>query len=186
MRNIPPLVIVFIVFFFLADQVLPHLGISHFARSAGPQTEKLISLFFTKPQMLESFIAAVFSLAIFEAAYVAEILRSGITSIADHQHEAAAALGLSRWQSMRLIVLPQALYKVLPPLGGQFISLIKDSAIVSVISVQDLSYQGTQLMASTYMTIEVWTTVSLLYLVLTLTCSLLVSKLEKWSQRFSG
>jgi polar amino acid transport system permease protein len=77
-----------------------------------------------------------------------------------------------------LIILPQAFYKVLPPLGGQFISLIKDSSIVSVISVQELTFQGTELMSSTLLTMEIWITVTVLYLMLTLPCSLLVARVE--------
>lgn len=186
MRNLPPLVIVFIVFYFLADQILPQLGITALIRAGGAIAERLTQVFIGPPESAESFLAAVFSLAVFEAAYVAEILRSGIRSVADHQFESASALGFSRWQAMRYIILPQAVRKVLPPLGGQFISLIKDSSIVSIISIQELSYQGTQLMASTYMTIEVWSTVAMLYLVLTLTCSLFVRRLEQKSLRYAA
>ena len=77
------------------------------------------------------------------------------------------------------MILPQAVRRVLPPLAGQMISLVKDSAIVSVISIQELTYQGTQLMASTYLTIEVWLTVALMYFLLTWPCSLLVGRLEQ-------
>ena len=92
------------------------------------------------------------------------------------------ALGLTRGQSLRHVILPLAVRRVLPPLAGQMISLVKDSAIVSVISIQELTYQGTQLMASTYLTIEVWLTVALMYFLLTWPCSLLVGRLER---RFS-
>ena len=96
--------------------------------------------------------------------------------------DAAHALGLTRGQSLRHVILPQTVRRVLPPLAGQMISLVKDSAIVSVISIQELTYQGTQLMASTYLTIEVWLTVALMYFLLTWPCSLLVGRLER---RFS-
>ena len=76
------------------------------------------------------------------------------------------------------IVGPQAVRRILPPLSGQFISTIKDSAIVSVISIQELTFQGMELMASTYLTFEIWITVTLLYLMLTLSCSLAVERLE--------
>ena len=84
---------------------------------------------------------------------------------------------------MRHIIMPQAMQRLLPALAGQFISLIKDSAIVSVISIQELSYQGTQLMASTYLTIEIWITITVLYLVMTLTFSIGVGKLETYIAR---
>ncbi|MFZ2039920.1 MAG: ABC transporter permease subunit, partial [Desulfobacterales bacterium] len=86
--------------------------------------------------------------------------------------------GMGRWQLMRHIILPQAIKRILPPLGGQFISTIKDSAIVSVISIQELTFQGMELMSATFMTFEVWITVTLLYLLLTLTCSLALARLE--------
>jgi polar amino acid transport system permease protein len=79
---------------------------------------------------------------------------------------------------MRHVILPQAIKRILPPLGGQFISTIKDSAIVSVISIQELTFQGMELMSATFMTFEVWITVTLLYLLLTLSCSLALARLE--------
>jgi polar amino acid transport system permease protein len=110
---------------------------------------------------------------------VAEILRGGIESIGPQQWDAAFALGLTRGQCIRHIILPQAIRRVLPPLAGQVISLIKDSAIVSVISIQELTYQGTQLMASTYLTIEVWLTIAALYFLLTFPCSLAVDRIDR-------
>jgi polar amino acid transport system permease protein len=88
------------------------------------------------------------------------------------------ALGFSAGQRMRHIVLPQAVLRILPPLAGQFISTIKDSAIVSAISIQDLSFQGLELMAATALTLEVWISVTLLYLLLTFPCSLAVARFE--------
>ena len=79
---------------------------------------------------------------------------------------------------MRLIILPQAIQRILPPLAGQFISTIKDSAIVSVISIQELTFQGMELMSTTYFTFEIWITITVMYLMLTLSCSLGVAKLE--------
>ena len=79
---------------------------------------------------------------------------------------------------MRLVIFPQAVQRILPPLAGQFISTIKDSAIVSVISIQELTFQGMELMAATYYTFEVWITIAALYLMLTMTCSLTAERLE--------
>jgi polar amino acid transport system permease protein len=84
---------------------------------------------------------------------------------------------------MRYIILPQAYQRILPPLAGQFISLIKDSSIVSVISIQELTFQGTELMASTFFTMEIWITITIMYLMLTLPCSLLVERVEKYMAR---
>ncbi len=178
MRNLPPLVIIFLVYFFLADQLTPLLGLDSLISQAAPQTSRLLELLLAKPSSLSAFLSAVFTLSLFEGAYVAEILRSGSESVNVGQWEAAHALGLSGRQTLVYIVLPQGLRQVLPPLGGQYISLIKDSSIVSVISIQELTYQGTQLMASTYMTIEVWLLVAALYFLLTWPCSRLVAGLE--------
>ena len=183
MRNLPPLVIIFIFYYFLSDQIMPIIGIDDFLRSASPGIQNFFELLFAPPQYASAFISALFTLAVFEGAYITEIVRAGIQSVEKGQWEAAHALGLSTVHTMRYIILPQALQRVLPPLAGQFISLIKDSSIVSVISIQELSFQGKQLMASTYLTIEIWVTVSLLYLVMTLTCSLGVSKLEVYMAR---
>jgi polar amino acid transport system permease protein len=84
---------------------------------------------------------------------------------------------------MRHIILPQATQRILPPLAGQFISTIKDSAIVSVISIQELTFQGMELMSATYLTFEVWITITVLYLLLTLTLSLAVGRLEVFMRK---
>lgn len=123
------------------------------------------------------------SLALFEGAYITEIVRAGVQSVERGQWEASQALGLSRWQNMRYIVLPQAIQRILPPLGGQFISTIKDSAIVSVISIQELTFQGMELISVTYLTFEVWITVALLYFLLTSALSLGVDRLEVYMKR---
>ena len=80
---------------------------------------------------------------------------------------------------MRTVVLPQAYRRMIPPLAGQFISTIKDSAIVSVISIQELTFQGMELMAATYLTFEIWLTIAALYFILTYSCSLLAGILER-------
>jgi polar amino acid transport system permease protein len=180
MRNLPPLVIIFIFYFFISDQIMPIIGLDDFLRSSSPGTQRLFTTLFSPPQFASAFISALFTLAIFEGAYITEIVRSGIESVEKGQWEASHTLGLSKYHTMRHIILPQAMQRLLPALAGQFISLIKDSAIVSVISIQELSYQGTQLMASTYLTIEIWITITALYLVMTLTFSLGVGKLEAY------
>jgi polar amino acid transport system permease protein len=184
MRNLPPLVIIFIFYFFISDQIMPKdPSIEDLLRSSSPQTQHIFEMLFAPPLYASAFISALFTLAIFEGAYITEIVRAGIESVEKGQWEASHALGLSKYHTMRHIILPQAMQRLLPALAGQFISLIKDSAIVSVISIQELSYQGTQLMASTYLTIEIWITITALYLVMTLTFSLGVGKLEAYMAR---
>ena len=178
MRNLPPLVIIFIAYFFVGDQLLYPLGLNDWADTLSPASQNVLTIVFAKPSQLTSFLAALMTLAIFEGAYITEIVRAGIESIARGQWEASHSLGLTRYQQMRHIILPQTFQRIMPPLAGQFISLIKDSSIVSVISIQELCFQGIEIMTGTLHTIEIWIVVTLLYLTLTLPCSLIVEQLE--------
>jgi polar amino acid transport system permease protein len=182
-RNLPPLVLIFIFYFFLGDQIMSLLGVSRFIESCSESTCSVLAFLFAPPSLFSPFMAALITLALFEGAYIAEIIRAGIQSIERGQWEASYALGLSRRQLMRYIILPQAMPRILPPLAGQFISTIKDSAIVSVISIQELTFQGMELMSATYLTFEVWITVTGLYLMLTLSLSLVVERLEIYMRR---
>lgn len=177
-RNLPPLILIFIFYFFISNQILPILGVEEFIRTSSDKTQALMTFLFAQPSLFSAFISALITLSIFEGAYITEIVRAGIQSIEKGQWEAADALGLSKWQRMRLVILPQAIHRILPPLAGQFISTIKDSAIVSVISIQELTFQGMELMSTTYFTFEIWITITGMYLILTLTCSLTIAKLE--------
>ena len=127
---------------------------------------------------LSAFAAGVAALAVFTGAYVAEILRAGIESVPRGQMEAARSLGLSYAQAMRHVVLPQALKKSLPSLAGQGISLIKDSSLVSVMALTDLTKAGREVVSSTFSPFEVWFTVAAMYLLLTGGLSWLVRRLE--------
>ncbi|MFO7813679.1 MAG: amino acid ABC transporter permease [Pelovirga sp.] len=178
LRNLPPLVLIFIFFFFISDQILPQLNIGTRLYAAPDWVQILVPVLVAPIDQIETFVAAAFTLALFEGAYVAEIVRAGINSIEEGQWEAARALGMRHWQILRRVILPQALQRMIPPLTGQAISTIKDSAIVAVISVQELTFQGLELMAATYLTFEVWLTVTALYFLLTYSCSNLAGRLE--------
>lgn len=182
-RNLPPLVIIFIFYFFVGDQILPLLGVEEFIRNSSEGIQAVFAVFFAPPSLFTAFLSALITLSLFEGAYITEIVRAGIQSIEKGQWEASAALGFSRWQQMRYVVLPQAVQRILPALAGQFISTIKDSAIVSVISIQELTFQGMELMASTYLTFEIWITITIMYLMLTLSCSLAVERLEIYMRK---
>ncbi|MBU1003598.1 MAG: amino acid ABC transporter permease [Proteobacteria bacterium] len=177
-RNTPPLVLIFIFYFFLADHLMTALGVDEVIRASPLWFRELLPYVATPIPRISNFLAALLTMAVYEGAFITEHVRGGIQSIERGQHEAAYALGLTRWQQMRHVILPQALARIVPPLAGQFISTIKDTAIVSVISVQELTFQGMELMAATYMTFEIMITVTVLYLLLTLTCSALARKLE--------
>jgi polar amino acid transport system permease protein len=182
-RNTPPLVLIFIFYFFISDQLMPAVGITTLAEEAPPRIKAVLSVLAAPPSILPAFLSALITLSLFEGAYIAEIVRAGVQSIEKGQWEASAALGFNRRQQLRHVILPQAVRRILPPLAGQFISTIKDSAIVSVISVQELTFQGLDLMATTYLTFEIWITVTLLYLLLTLSCSLFLRRMEVLGQR---
>ena len=127
---------------------------------------------------LDRMTAGIAALAVFSGAYIAEIVRAGIQSIPPGQMEAAKALGMSYIKAMRFIILPQAIRKTLPPMIGQFINLVKDSSLVSVIAITDLTKAGREVVSSTFAPFEVWFTVALLYLVLTGALSVALQKFE--------
>ena len=135
---------------------------------------------------LSRMTAGVAALAIFTGAYIAEIVRAGIESIPKGQMEAARSLGMSYPQAMRLVILPQALRRTLPPMAGQLINLIKDSSLVSVIAITDLTKAGREVVNSTFSPFEVWFTVAAMYLALTAGLSLLIRRLELKLARADG
>jgi len=128
---------------------------------------------------LSAFAAGVAALSVFTGAYVAEIVRAGIEGVARGQMEAARSLGMNYPQAMRYVIMPQALRRILPPLTGQFINLIKDSSLVSVMALTDLTKAGREVVSSTFSPFEVWFAVAAMYLLLTGSLSLLVRRLEK-------
>jgi len=128
---------------------------------------------------LERFIAGVLSLGVFFGAYMAEILRGAIQSIDKGQLEAANSLGISKFQAMRHIILPQAFKRALPTLVGEMIALIKDSSLVSVISITDLTKVGKEIVANTFSPFETWIVIALIYLSITSILSYIGHRLEK-------
>ena len=178
LRNLPPLVLIFIFYFFISDQILPLFNLGEIISAAPVWLQRCLELSLAPVDQLEAFLAAVMTLALFEGAYIGEIVRAGINNVESGQWEAARALGMRRWQLLHHVVLPQAFQQMIPPLAGQAISTIKDSAIVSVISIQELTFQGMELMAATYLTFEVWISVTVLYFLLTYSCSWLARRLE--------
>jgi polar amino acid transport system permease protein len=128
---------------------------------------------------VDRYVAGISALAIFAGAYVGEIIRAGIQSIPKGQMEAARSLGMNVPQAMIHIILPQAFKRTLPPLAGQFISLIKDSSLVSVIAITDLTKSGREIVTSTFAVFEIWFVVAFLYLVLTLTLSQVIAWVER-------
>lgn len=178
-RNIPSLVLVIIFYYFVSSQFLDALYLDQWMRSSSQPVQHVIGFLFSGSDQINAFISAVIALGIYEGAYVSEIVRGGIISIPDGQWEASLSIGLSRQKTFLLVILPQTFRRVAFPLAGQFISTIKDSAIVSVISIQELTFQGMELMAATFLTFEIWITITVLYFILTFSLSRSVAFLEK-------
>lgn len=148
-----------------------------------PLLVQIFLIYFALPiltgQRVEPFVAAVAACGINSGAYVSEIFRAGIQAIDVGQMEAGRSLGLSWWQTMYYIILPQAVRNILPPLGNEFIAMLKDSSLVSVIGFEELTRRGQLIIAQTYGSFEIWSTVAILYLIMTLAISRVVAMLEK-------
>lgn len=184
LRNVPPVVVVFIFFFFLSQQLIDALNLERWARGIARQENNQIwTFFFGEMRRFPSLVSGVIVLALFESAFVGEIVRAGIQSIPKGQREAARSIGMSRIQELRYVVLPQAMKKVVPPLANQFISLIKDSSILSLISVQELTYKTVELVASSRMIFEAWITTAAFYFVVCFGLSRIFARLEKRSDK---
>jgi polar amino acid transport system permease protein len=128
---------------------------------------------------LGRFSSAVLALSLFEGSYMSEIFRAGIVSLHKGQWEASYSLGLSTFDSYRDVILPQAIRRISPPLAGEVISLIKNSALVSLVSLGDLAMQARSIASDTFLIFEVWFTTAAIYLVVTVTLSLIVNQMEK-------
>ena len=152
-----------------------------------PLLVQIFIIYFALPVIIgariEPFVAAVAACSINSGAYVAEIFRSGIQSIDKGQTEAGRSLGMSWTQTMVTIIIPQAFRRIIPQLGNEFIAMLKDSSLVSVIGFEELTRKGQLIIASTYGSLEIWSTVAVIYLVMTLSISRFVSYFEK---RFNG
>lgn len=172
-RGIPLLVQLLFIWFALPQvfDVIGNLLIS-ISPSLAEQGQWFIDL------RLSPFTAAVFGLTVCYGAYGSEIFRAGISSIHHGQMEAARSLGMTYFQAMRYVILPQAVRVILPPVGNEFVALLKDSSLVSVLAVSDLTRRGREYMARTFLSFDTWIMVALCYLVLTLFSSRIVEYIE--------
>lgn len=181
-RNIPPLVLLFVVYFFVGELIKPFIPWDGM-RAAIIAVPGLGVLLPHEAARLESFCIAVFALGLYEGAYIAEIVRAGLESVPKQQWEAARSLGLPRRVIIFHVILPQAFRLMLPPLTSQSVTLIKNSSIVSCISVIELTQQGRELINTNFMVMEIWLTITLAYLCISLAISglgHLVERRVKW------
>lgn len=148
-----------------------------------PLLVQIFMIYFALPmvigQSINPYVAAVTACSINSGAYVSEIFRAGIQSIDKGQMEAGRSLGLTWGQTMRYIVMPQAFKAIIPPLGNEFIAMMKDTSLVSVIGFEELTRRGQLIIARTYGSLEIWTAVAIIYLIMTLSISQLVAFLER-------
>ena len=146
-----------------------------------PLLVQLLILFYVVADAIglqDRYIAGVLILSIFSGAYIAEMIRAGIESISRSQLESARAIGLTRWQTYRYVIFPQAMRHVLPPLAGQAASIIKDSSLLSILGIEEFTLAAQQVNSATYSTLESYLPLALGYLALTLPVSLLARYLE--------
>lgn len=171
--------------FFRGTPLLVQIFLIYFG---GPQVLDMFQQFlmntFGMPQLMSNthippFFAAVLSCSLNCGAYTAEIFRAGVQSIERGQTEAARSLGMTHGQSMRHIILPQAFKRVIPPMGNEFIAMMKDTSLLSVIGFEELARRGQLVISETYRAFEIWMTVAFIYLVMTLVISRLVALLER-------
>lgn len=128
---------------------------------------------------IDRFAAGVLALSLFEGAYASEIYRAGIVAVDKGQWEASYTLGLSTYQNYRYIILPQAIRRILPPLTSQAVSLIKDSALVSVIAIYEMTMYANEIVSETFLTFEIFFTIAGIYLALAIILSRIVDYFEK-------
>lgn len=186
-RGIPTLVLVFYITLAFVPQIISmmnEVGAGWldnppypFLREWGEAWAKLT------PRDVPTVNRAIVALAISYAAFLSEIFRAGLDSVDVGQREAARALGMGQWQIMRYVVLPQAIRNILPALGNDFIAMLKESSLVSVVGVQDITRLGQSFAAATFTFFQAYNVVAVTYLVLTLTLSMIVKGLETLLQR---
>lgn len=148
-----------------------------------PLLVQIFLVYFALPgiigERVDPFFAAIAACSINSGAYIAEIFRAGIQSIDKGQMEAGRSLGMSWVQTMRYIIMPQAFKRIIPPLGNEFIAMLKDSSLVSVIGFEELTRRGQLIIARTYASFEIWMAVAIIYLVMTFAVARLVGMLER-------
>ncbi|PMH42071.1 amino acid ABC transporter permease [Vibrio cyclitrophicus] len=180
-RNIPPLVFVFIFYFFVSNQLIPLLGLESILREHNGEINAVQDFLFGPANLWENLASGVICIGLLSSAYIAEVIRAGLESIPKGQWEAADSLGLSAFSKYRFVVGPQVLTAITPPLAGQAISLVKDTSIVSLISIQEMTFVGTEMANSSGLIFEIWLIVGAVYFALCFTLSRIFKVIEQRS-----
>jgi polar amino acid transport system permease protein len=178
-RNSPPIVLIFVVYFFVSSQVMPGLGLDAALRGAPGWVQAMVATLVASPDRLNDFLSGLACLGLLAGAYITEIIRAGLLSVPGSQVEAGRALGLRGWAIFWNVVLPPALRAVLPALAGQFIVSIKDSSLVALISIQELTFMTSEVSSTTRRFFEAWLFAAGLYFVVCFSCSMAFRGLER-------
>lgn len=177
-RNTPPIVLLFCVYFFVGN--VPLMGqAAEILRHAPLWLTNCLSFIFADVDQLDRMVAAVLALGLYQGAFFSEIIREGVNSVGQGQWDAAYGLGFSRLAALRFFILPQTGRLLIPPMTSQMITTFKETALVSLISLPDLTFQSLEIMTITSMTFEVWIVAGCIYLILGGICSILGRWLEK-------
>ncbi len=176
-RNTPPLILLFLLYFLTSESTLALF--TNAMREAPQSVQNVVGFIFATPENMDRMLAAVITLGCYQGAYIAEIVRAGLQSLPQGQWDAAAALGFSPRQQFFGVLLPQCLPLMIPALAGQYVSIFKDSALASLISVPELTFQGMEIMAISRLPFETWLLVALLYLIISLACTNIFHSIER-------
>ena len=182
-RNIPPVVFVFIFVYFISNQFMPLLALDQRVSALPAEAQSFLSVLFGPMDLINNFFLGLVCLSVFSGAYVTEIVRAGLDSVPRGQTEAARSLGMRHSDIMTRVIWPQALRNVLPSLTGQFIQLIKDSSLVSLVSIQELSFMAQDVQVSTQRVFEVFVLTAVIYFCICLMLSQLFAHLERRQSR---
>ncbi len=178
-RNSPPIVLIFVLYFFVSSQVMPGLRLDGALRAAPWWVQAVVSTLVASPDRVNDFLSGLACLGLFAGAYMTEIIRAGLQSVPMSQIEAGRALGMRGWAVFRTVVLPPAVRNVLPALAGQFIVSIKDSSLVALISIQELTFMTSEVSSTTRRFFEAWLFAAGLYFVVCFSCSMAFRGLER-------
>lgn len=186
-RNTPPLVLLFLVYFFAGSFFTePFLQVEESVAALPMWAQSLCAALFAPSGQMDRMAAAVLTLGLYSGAYVAEIVRGAIEAVDRTQWEASASLGMNGWQQLRWIIAPQAFRIMAPPLTGQCISVFKETALASVISLPELTFQSLEVMAVSRMTFELWIVTAAMYLCVSCFWAWLGRRWEKRAGRYAA
>ncbi len=176
MRNVPPLVFIFLFYFFISSQLIPLFNLDALLRDHQGDLALWQQVLFGPASLWENLLSGVLCIGILSASYIAEVIRSGLNAIPKGQWEAAYTLDLGKTTTYRRIIFPQTMTLISPALAGQFIALIKDTSIVSLISIQEMTFVGGEIANSSGLIFEIWLIVGLSYFILCYS----VSRIFRW------